>query len=185
MTVATEGVLDTAAASAAGVVLEDEVYEDYFGFDQKHVFYLPDGKQFIEFQTMDEGRKAKFQKMTNRDVVLERQSGNARMNVDPASERWELLKASVTGWKIMRKNNNGKFEPVPFSIGSPGAEFEKWLDKANPLIVADLEVAIRKANPWLIGEMTVEDIDKEMDNLRELREAAVKREAGNASSSSR
>lgn len=181
----TEGTVDSTAAAQAGVVLEEEVYEDYFGFDAKHQFFLPDNKQYIEFQVMDEGRKAKFQMMTNRDVVLERQSGNARMKVDPASERHELLKNSVTGWRMMRKNSNNQWEPVPFSIGSPGAEFEKWLNRANPSIVEDLEKAIRKANPWLIGEMTVEDIDREMDNLRELREAAIKREQGNDSSSSK
>lgn len=178
-------VLDATAAREGGVVLEEEVYEDYFGFDAKDQFYLPDKKQYIEFQVMDEGRKARFQSMTNKDVVLERTSGNARMKVDPATERHELLKNSVVGWKMMRKNSNNQWEPVPFSIGSPGAEFEKWLSKANPAIVEDLEKAIRKANPWLIGEMTVEDIDREMDNLRELREAAVKREEGNASSSSK
>lgn len=172
-------------AAAPAPILEEEVYEDYFGFDATETFYLPDGKQFITFQVMDEGRKAKFQKMTNRDVVLERQSGNARMNIDPASERHQLLINSVIGWNLMKRNPAGKYEPVPFSIGSPGAEFEKWLDKANPNIVADLEAAIRKANPWLIGEMTVAEIEKEMDNLRELREAAIKREQGEGSSSSR
>lgn len=176
--------IDTAAAAQAGVTLEEEVYEDYYGFDTREIFYLPDGKQFVEFQPMNEGAKSKFQKLTNKDVVVERSTGNARMKMDPASERHALITESVTGWKLMRKVGD-KWQPVPFSKGSPGAELEKWLNIANPTVVEDLEKAIRKANPWLQGEMTVEDIEKEMDNLRELREEAIKREAGNASSSSK
>lgn len=155
-------------------------YEDYFGFEASEKWYFPDGKQYIEFQRMNEGQRARFQQMTTRDVTVERQTGNAKLKVDPATERHELLKASVVGWFVFRQG-----QPVPFSIGSPGAEFEKWLAKADPKLVDELERAIRKANPWLMNEVTVEDIDKEMDRLREQKEEILARQAGEGSSSSK
>lgn len=173
--------IDVAAAQAAGVQLEDEVYEDYFGFDEtlEHVF--PDGKQKIFFKPMTEGMKAKFQSATNKDVVVERASGNARMKVDPASERQELLKASVVGWSLKKKNpTTGKWEDVPFSKGTRNATFELWLENANPKLVEALESDIRKANPWLLADQTVEEIDKEIKALEEARVEAVKREARQA-----
>lgn len=159
---------------------DDLPYEDYFGFDEADRWYFPDGRQYIEFQRMNEGARAKFQKMTTRDITVVRNTGDAKLKVDPATERHELLVQSVTGWFVFRAG-----QPVPFSKGSPGANFEQWLDKADPRLVDDLEKAIRKANPWLGAEMTVEDIDKEMDRLRELREQVLERDRGEASSASK
>ena len=157
---------------------EEQVFEDYWGFDDTNLWYFPDGKQYIQYKVMTEGDKAKFQRATNRDITLSRTSGDAKIKADPASERWALLEASVVGWNVYRNN-----QPVPFSIGSPGANFEQWLDKANPKLVEDLEFAIRKANPWLQADMSVEDIDREMDRLRELRDEVQKRDAAKVSSS--
>lgn len=173
--------IDTTAAEAAGVDLEEEVYEDYFGFDETLTFTFPDGKQYIKFKPMTEGKKSQFQKSTNRDVIVQRSTGDAKMKVDPASERQELLKASVVDWFLVKRNlTTGKFEPVPFSIGTRNSAFEIWLEGANPKLVEDLERAIRKANPWLLAEQTVEEIDKELDSLQEARAEAVKRERANS-----
>lgn len=158
----------------------DMPYEDYFGFDEADRWYFPDKRQYIEFQRMNEGARAKFQKMTTRDITVVRNTGDARLKVDPATERHELLVQSVTGWFLFR---NG--QPVPFSKGSPGANFEQWLDKADPRLVDDLEQAVRRANPWLGADMTLEDIDKEMDRLRELREQVEEKQRGEASSASK
>jgi hypothetical protein len=158
----------------------EPVFEDYFGFDEIKQWFFPDGKQFVQFQVMNEGQKSRFQKLTNRDITLSRTSGDAKIKADPAEERHALLTSSVVGWSLYR---NG--QPVPFSIGSNGAAFEQWLNAANPKLVEDLEFEIRKSNPWLQAEMTVEEIDKEMDRLRELRDEIVKRDAAKASSSVR
>lgn len=169
-----EGTLDEAAARAGGVTLEEPGYEDYFGFNALERWNFPDGKQYIEFRVMNEGQKSKFQTKTQRDLVLERVSGNARMKVDQAQERHALLTTSVVGWKVVRKTLQGSFEDVPYSDRA----FNEWLEGADPKIIESLEKAIRKANPWLLAEMTVEDIDREIENLKEMREVAVKREAG-------
>lgn len=145
---------------------------DYFGFSERHKHYLPDGKQYVEFEAMNEGARKRFQQKTNRDLVLERQSGNARMKVDPATERHILITESVKDWHIMRKG-----AMVPFAKRN----LEDFLELAPPSIIDGIEKAIRKANPWLLGEMSVADIDKEIENLQEMREVAAKREAGESS----
>lgn len=151
-------------------------FVDYFGFQASERFYLPDGVQYIEFEIMNEGKKAQFQKLTQRDMVLERGSGNARVRVDPGQERHALIQSSVTGWNMYR---GGK----PQIFGQ--AALRDFLTLADPKIVEGLEKAIRKANPWLLAEMTVADIDKEIANLQEMRDVAAEREAGEGSSTSK
>jgi hypothetical protein len=156
----------------------EQVWVDYFGFEEEHVFTFPDGQTKIWFRAMNEGDRANFQRQTNRDVSLERNTGNARIRTDPAGERKALILASCTNWNMHRKNpNNGRFEPVPFSGGKAGSTLDQWLTQANPKLVDALEEAIRKANPWLVGDMSLEDIDREIERLQEMREEKVKLEA--------
>lgn len=165
------------------VVAADE-YQDYFGFGQNETFTLPDGKQQIFFKVMNEGERAQFQKKTSRDIKFNRSSGDAAIRADQAEERHELIMISVTGWSLM-KRVNGTWIQAPFSTGSPGSELGQWLKVANPKVVDDLEFAIRLANPWMQAEQTVEEIDKEMARLAELREQALEREKGKSNSSGR
>lgn len=161
-----------------------EVYEDYFGFGETEKWFFPDKKQYIEFQVMNEGQRREFQKKTNRDITFNRASNDAKIKADPAEERHALITTSVTGWNLRRRTSKG-LEEVRFSKGSPGAELEKFLAVANPKLVDDLEFAIRKANPWMQAEMSVEEIDKEMARLNDLREQVLEREKGEGSSSSK
>ena len=172
----------------AGVQQETEVddrfegYVDYFGFDDEKMFWLPDGKQWISFRALNEGARAKYEATTSRDIKFNRRTDDAAIKMDAASDRHSLIKSSVTGWNFVRRNRVGVLEPVPFSIGSPGATFEQWLDKANPKIINDLTDAIRKANPWMTEEMTVEMIDEELKRLMALREEIIERDAAKKSS---
>lgn len=150
--------------------------QDYFGFAAFEEFYFPDGRTFIQYQRMNEGKKAAFQRTSSRDLVVERGSGNARMKVDPGADRHALILECCTDWNLVRGPER---EPVPFSERN----MKEWLRFADPKIVEDLEKAIRKFNPWLLGEMSVEDIEREMENLQEMLDAAREREAGKSSSS--
>jgi hypothetical protein len=144
-------------------------FEDYWSFAQSERYTLPDGHQWIEFNIMNEGQKASYQKMINRDIKIERKSGNASIRSDIADERHSLIRASVIGWNMRRGT-----EYVAFSRQM----LDNWLNVANPRIVEALEFAIRKANPWLQGDMSLEDIDEEIQRLQELRIETEKREQG-------
>ena len=155
--------------TAATEVITPDAQVDYFGFHEEHTYTFPDGKSWITFSALNEGQKAKFQKESSRDLVLERQSGNARVKMDQAADRHALIKAACTGWNLTRGG-----EPVPFNP----IQLNDFLTLANPRVVDELELAIRKANPWLLAEMSVEDIDKEIENLLELKKVAQERERG-------
>lgn len=162
-----------------------EVYEDYFGFGSTERWYFPDKKQYIEFQIMNEGQRREFQKKTNRDITFNRGTNDAKIKADPAEERYHLIVTSVVGWNLKRRRADGSFEDVTFSKGSGGSTLEQFLAKANPKLVDDLEFAIRKANPWMQAEMTVEEIEKEEARLADLKQQVLEREKGEGSSSSK
>lgn len=161
---------------AAGVPTHDDILTDYFGFDETHLVYLPDNKQFIQHKVFNEGQKRKYQNSVNRDVVIQRATGDAKMRMAPGDERHELLKNAITGWNLFRSG-----QPVPFTPRN----LNEFLDLAPPKIIDLIEKDIRKQNAWLLQEMSVEDIDKEIANLQEMREVRVKDEAGKVDSVSR
>lgn len=166
-----------------------EIYEDYFGFGQTNKWYFPDRKQYIEFQVMNEGQRKEFQKLTNRDIKVNRATQDATLKADPAEERHALITTSVVGWNLRRRNAQGAMEAVAFSKSGPQTRgpgtLEQWLAVADPKLVDDLEFEIRKSNPWMQSEMGSEDIRKELDRLQELYEQALEREKGEGSSSSK
>lgn len=149
---------------------------DYFAFQKEDKHYLPDGQTYVLISAMNEGEKTKFQKRTQRDIVLERRSGDARMKMDAASDRHELIRTCVKGWNLVRQG-----QLVPFTERT----LKDFLELADPKIVEGIEVAIRKVNPWLLGDMSAEDIRKEIENLEEMLVVAEEREAGEASSGSK
>jgi hypothetical protein len=171
---------DTQVRDEPFILEEPEVrpqeQQDYFGFQQLEKYYLPDGISYFELQAMNEGQKSKFQKSTQRDMVLEKGSGNARFRIDPAIERHELIKASVVGWNLSRGGQAQAFGE---------RAMKDFLELANPKVIEGLELAIRKLNPWLLADLTVEEIDRQIEELTELREATAERERGEELSSSK
>jgi hypothetical protein len=148
---------------------------DYFGFERTEKFVLPDGISYIEIKAMNEGAKARYQRDTTRPIVIEK-GGNASTRIDPAATRHALIEHSVVGWNLTRGGKPFGFSP---------RFLRDFLETADPKIVEDLELAIRKLNPWLNDDLTVEEIDKEIDRLKELREAARERELGEGSSAAK
>lgn len=166
----------TETAYEAEVIPEVQVqYEDYWGTYDTIKHFLPDGKQYFVIQPMNEGGKTRYQKLTNRDIVMsQRAQGEARIAVDPAGERHALIKESVVDWNLMQKAPDGSWSPAPFATRN----LEAWLEKAPPHIVEKLEHAIRLANPWLQAEQTLEMVDEEMNRLYEIRKQLVNEAAG-------
>ncbi len=166
----------------AGVAIDEPAFEDYFGFEETHKWYFPDGKQYVEFQIMNDGARSRYQAKTSQNVRLFKTSGDAQIKVDPAQERGVLFEESVVGWFVVKKNPaTGEFDAQPFDRGGKpqqGGNFDQWRMKANPKFITELESAIRKVNPWLRNDLSIKDIDEQMDELREMRAEAMKREEG-------
>lgn len=160
--------------------VEEEVYagyQDYYGNDSTERWYFPDGKQYIEVLPMNEGARAKYEAGTSRDVRFNRRTDDAAIRMDAAADRKVMVTSSVVGWHNVKRNGKGGFEPVPFTIGSPGSTFEQWYGKADPKLINQLVDFIRKVNPWMTDEMTVAMIDEEIVRLTELRAVVAEREA--------
>jgi hypothetical protein len=160
-------------------------FENYYAFDEKEKWFFPDGKQWIEFRKLTEGDRAKYLKATRSDVHLNQKSGEARIPFDQSADRKELLLHSITDWLLV-SFVTGRPTPIAFQAGaSKGGVVAQWIDRADPAILGQLEKAIRKANPWLLNEMSSEQIRKEITDLEELLVVAEKREAEEGNSSSK
>lgn len=156
---------------ADGVPIEERVQTDYFAFEETHVVDLPDGVSWIEHKELNEGGRTRYLNATNRDVRLQKVSGDAIIKMAPGDERRALLESAICGWNLTR---GGK--PLPFTKPA----LKDFLEKAPPKIIDLVEKAVRLANPWLLAEASVEEIDKEIETLKELRERKLEEEAGKA-----
>lgn len=156
--------------------VEAPVIHDYFSFTRSDKFMLPDGIQWMQVEAMNEGAKAKFQKNTSRDVKLDRRDGSASMKVDSGGDRHALIIASVKDWNLFRQG-----QMIPFSERN----LRELLTLGDPKLIDELEVFIRKMNPWMLEDLTANDIQEQIDELEELKKIALEREAGEVSSSSK
>lgn len=168
---------DPAAVAAAeadmraqGIPTHESVQADYFGFEDVSRIMLPDGISYIEHSVLNEGQRRQYLNGINRDVVIQKATGDARVAMRPGDERHSLLKVAICGWNLVKAG-----QPVPFNKGN----LEKFLNDASPKIIDLIDKEVRKANAWLIEDMSVEDIDKEIETLQELREKKLEEESGN------
>lgn len=160
---------------AQGVSSTTPVQADYFGFEETHVVTLPDGISQIHHKTLTEGDRRQYLDAVNREVRLQKTTGDAIMKMQAGQERHVLLAAAIVGWNLVRDG-----QPVTFSKGSPGSTLEQFLTKANPKVIDIIEKDIRKHNPWLMADLSVEDIDQQISELQEMRAVKVKEAEGNA-----
>lgn len=154
----------------------DKVADDYFGFDQTERITLPDNVSWVEHKIFTEGQRRKYLDRVNRDVRLVKGSGDAIMKMAPGAERKALLEEALVDWNLKRAG-----EPIPFSKRN----LEMFLDSAPPKIVDLIEKEVRKANSWLQSDVSVEDLDREIEALQELREKKIEEEEGKDSSASK
>jgi hypothetical protein len=156
-------------------VVDSTGIQDYWGTEETIRWTLPDGIQWFEFKPMNEGDRAKYQKMTNQDMVFDQQQRNARVRMDQSRDRHQLIVQSVVNWNLfVRDPQSHEMVEQPFAKRS----LEMWLEKAPPKIVDDLEFQIRLGNPWMQADMKPDDIKTEIDRLYELLRQAEEREAG-------
>lgn len=169
-----------AAMAEAGVALTEDVGEiDYFAFDVEHIVNIGGG-QWVSHREFNEGARKKYLNMQNRDMIVQKATGDMKVKMAPGDERHALLKAAICGWEIYRGKGENR-QAVPFTARN----LDDMLDKFPPKIIDIIEKDVRKNNPWLLSEMSVEDIDKEIASLQEMREAKIKEEEGNVVSSNK
>jgi hypothetical protein len=154
---------------------------DYFGSKGTERYLLPDGKQLIEFKRLNEGDRVLFENRTSQDVKFNRRNDDAAIKLDASSSRQQLIIISVVNWHMAREIR-GKMQWMPFSSSEqantrgPGT-FDTWMMLADPKVINDLYLAIRKANPFLSDEMTPEMIKEEIGKLEEMLAEVTKRDA--------
>src|SRR3954468_7258484 len=111
---------------------------DYWtGPPQELIWYFPDGVQFIKYLPMNHGMRAQYSAQTNKELTLDRKSGNAKIKTDMSGDTDVLIQISVTGWYVTRGG-----VPQPFSKSGPGSPLFQFLKQADPTIVDSLEKAI-------------------------------------------
>jgi hypothetical protein len=160
-----------AAMKEAGVATEERVQVDYFGLDESFRVVLPDGMSWIDHVRLNEGARRKYMNAMNREVRLQKATGDAILKVQSGEERIILLEAAITGWNLMRKGS-----PVPFNKRN----LQEFLEVADPKIIDVIERDVRSKNPWLLADVTIEDIDRQIAELEEMREKKISEEEGKA-----
>lgn len=157
----------------AGRATSTPVQAEYFGTDETYKIMFPDGITFIEAKRLNEGDRRQYQAAIQKDVRVQKATGDAFMRMSSGEERAALIECAAVGWNLVKAGKQ-----VGFSKGSPGSSLAQWLTVAPPEIVDLVEKEIRLHEPWTMGELTVADIDKQIAELGELREAKVKEEEG-------
>jgi hypothetical protein len=156
--------------------LEQTVWEDYWGVEDTYRHFLPDGKQWFDIKKMTEGDRAKYQRDSGMAMIMERRTGDTRINVDAAKDRQALVLNAVENWNLRRQGVQ-----VPFNTGM----LRDWVGNASPALVDELIHRIRVHNPWLQEDLSVEELEKELQRIQELLDQAKQREAEKESSTSK
>jgi hypothetical protein len=164
-----------AAMEAEGVSTSTPMQQDYFGFGEVHEVTLPDGISKIEHKALNEGARRRY---LNREIRVQRASGDMLMKMATGDELHVLLEEAISGWNLVREGR-----PIAFSKGSKGSTLELFLSSASPQIVDIIVKDVRKHYPWLLADVTVEGIDEQIEELKEMRAKLLREEEGNGTSS--
>jgi hypothetical protein len=158
----------TVVSQADGRSPEVTVYEDFWGTSGETTHYLPDNKQYFTIKKMNEGDRARYQFESGMQMTSMRKTGDTKIDINQAKDREALAVASIKGWFLVKDGVQ-----VPFNTNA----LREWIKVADPKLLDKLLMAIRKFNPFLQEDLSVKEIDEQMQELRELRDIAAKREA--------
>jgi hypothetical protein len=154
---------------ASGQPTEYPVVVDYFATEDIYTCVLPDGVQWVQHKALTEGDRRKYRNKTSRNVRINRATQDASMEMASGDDLHVLLTIAVVGWNLQR---NGV--EVPFHKRA----LDEFLEKAPPSIIDHIHKDITKHNPWLLGDISLEDMLKERDNLDEMIEVKRKEAEG-------
>lgn len=163
------------AMKDAGRATVERVQVDYFGFDQGHRYMLPDRISYIDYKALNEGERRAYMKATSKDLRIQSATRDTFLKMQAGEERYQLLLHAITGWNLIEGKTG-----LPRTYNEQ--KLKEFLNAANPQLIDDLYKEIMKTNAWLLGEMNLEDMIKERENLDELIEKKKEEEAGKATS---
>jgi len=153
-------------------IIPEIVQADYFGFVHEERHTLPDGVSWVAIKKLNEGDRRAYQNASSRRLTVRRQ-GEAEMKMAAGDEKHQLLMMAIVNWNLRSQGS-----VVPFSKQM----LDRFLTVTDPMIVDDIEAAVRRLNPWLDGDVTIEQIDKEIEALKETRERLIKEQEGKGTS---
>lgn len=163
-----------AAMKAEGVNPYQKVQVDYFAAVEDTRTELPDGVSWVSHKVLTEGDRKRYLKQINRDLKIQKGTGDAIMRVSAGEDRTALLRVAVTGWNLLAGG-----APLPFTPQN----LERLLD--GPVQILELiERDVKKNNPWLFADASVEDIDSEIERLQEMKAELLEAEEGKSNSAS-
>jgi len=165
-----DAVLTTVATDDSGVIPESLVAVDFFSFKETKEVELRGSGQFVTIKKFTEGDRRKYMNTTSREVKFA-QSGQTSMDLRPGDDRRALLEIAISGWSVQR--NGRPLEFTPRNLGT-------FLDSVDPSLVDEIEDAVRDYNPWLLNDVTIEDIDAQIAELESLRKRKVIEAEGKA-----
>lgn len=165
---------------------QDSAYVDYFGVDTEEKFVMPDGVSYLVLKKLDEGTRRKFLNDTNKDITIDRQTQAMKMKMGVGDDRFYLLRRAIIGWNLHRANSQGQMVPVPFNAGGDskssfeGSNLAQFLNMADPTLIDRIEIKVRQMNPWLMQDLTAEQIDEQIAQLEEMKKVLKERDEGKA-----
>lgn len=149
------------------------IYEDYWGTDATTRYTMPDGQQWFEIKKMSEGNRAQYQREAGLQMTSQRKTGDTKIDIDQAQDRLALILNSVIGWNIVKRTGVNEFTPILFNKHA----LREWVTQTGPNYVDNLIQEIRKFNPFLQEDLSVEDLEKQKAEVEELLVLARRREA--------
>lgn len=164
-------------AVSAGESIEERQFVDYFAEPENHRWTLPDGEQYFEFQELREGGKAAYERATNKDIRVQRSTGDARLSVDPATARQKLIQLSVVDCHLYTRDAGGRRSLIPFNKERPGKFWENLFERFPAKVIEQLHQEITKVNTWLAADDDVDALKEERDRLDERIERAEEEQA--------
>lgn len=163
-----------AAMEKAGVSTTTGQQRSYFGTNERHKVFLDDGISYIEHQVLNEGGRKRYLDKLNREIAIKKLTGDAVMKMQSGEDRHILLNEAIVGWNLI--GPDGK--ELGFSKGTPGSSLSQFLEFSETEAIDRIEKDIRKHNPWLMSNMTADDIRRQIADLEEMLEIKVKEEEG-------
>lgn len=142
---------------------------DVFGGSITDKVELGDDVSWIEVKRMNEGERRKYLSAIQRPMKVSK-TGEAEINFNPGADREALLQATIIDWNIMANDEEFVFSTNAVRI---------FMNSADVSIVDKVEEAARNINPWLLDEVSVEQLDDQIEELTKMRDDKLAEEAGN------